>query len=103
MGRHSLAVYLIHQPALIGLLLLVGMALGRDPQAMLSPPPDPAPLLIDCQVQCEQRGGSAEGCHAYCGCMVDGVQAQSLWPALRPDAAPELKDRLLDLAASCSR
>ncbi|MGO1076552.1 DUF1624 domain-containing protein [Inquilinus sp. CA228] len=102
-GRHSLAVYLIHQPALIGLLLLVGMALGRDPQAMLSPPPDPAPLLIDCQVQCEQRGGSAEGCHAYCGCMVDGVQAQTLWPALRPDATPELKDRLLDLAASCSR
>lgn len=102
-GRHSLAVYLIHQPALIGLLLLVGIALGRDPQAMLSPPPDPAPLLIDCQVQCEQRGGSAEGCHAYCGCMVDGVQAQSLWPALRPDAAPELKDRLRDLAAVCSR
>lgn len=102
-GRHSLAAYLIHQPALIGLLLLVGMALGRDPQAMLSPPPDPAAMLIDCQVQCEQRGGSTEACHAYCGCMVDGVQAQSLWPALRSDATPELKDRLLGLAASCSR
>jgi uncharacterized membrane protein len=102
-GRHSLEVYLIHQPALIGLLLLVGMALGRDPQAMLSPQPDPAAMLIDCQVQCEQRGGSAEGCYGYCGCMVDGVKAQSLWPALQPDAAPELKDRLRDLAAVCSR
>ena len=102
-GRHSLAVYLIHQPVLIGLLLLVGMALGRDPQAMLSPGPDQARELIDCQVQCEQRGGGMEQCHAYCSCMVDGVQAQSLWPALRPDATPELKDRLLGLAASCSR
>ncbi|WP_052120551.1 heparan-alpha-glucosaminide N-acetyltransferase [Inquilinus limosus] len=102
-GRHSLAFYLVHQPVLIGLLLLVGMGLGRDPQAMLSPAPDPAPMLIDCQVQCEQRGGGMEQCHAYCGCMVDGVQAQSLWPALRPDAAPELKDRLRDLAAICSR
>lgn len=103
MGRHSLAVYLIHQPVLIGLLLLVGMALGRDPQAMLWPGPDQARELIDCQVQCEQRGGGMEQCHAYCSCMVDGVQAQSLWPALRPDATPELKDRLLGLAASCSR
>lgn len=103
MGRHSLAVYLIHQPVLIGLLLLVGMALGRDPQAMLSPGPDQAKELIDCQVQCEQQGGGMEQCHAYCGCMVDGVQAQDLWPALRPDATPELKDRLLGLAASCSR
>ncbi|WP_225768138.1 heparan-alpha-glucosaminide N-acetyltransferase [Inquilinus sp. Marseille-Q2685] len=102
-GRHSLAVYLVHQPLLIGLLLLVGMALGRDPWEMLSPAPDPAPLLIDCQVQCEQQGGGTETCHAYCGCMVDGVRAQSLWPALRPDAAPELKDRLRDLAAVCSR
>ncbi|OWJ64536.1 heparan-alpha-glucosaminide N-acetyltransferase [Inquilinus limosus] len=102
-GRHSLAFYLLHQPVLIGLLLLVGMTLGRDPQAMLSPGPDPAVQLIECQVQCEQRGGGMEQCHAYCGCMVDGVQAQSLWPALRPDAAPELKDRLRELAAICSR
>lgn len=102
-GRHSLAVYLIHQPVLIGLLLLVGIALGRDPQAMLSPGPDQARELIDCQVQCEQQGGGMEQCHAYCGCMVDAVQAQDLWPALRPDATPELKDRLLGLAASCSR
>ncbi|MBW8728104.1 MAG: hypothetical protein JF625_23540, partial [Inquilinus limosus] len=72
-------------------------------QAMLSPPPDPAPMLIDCQVQCEQRGGGMEQCHAYCGCMVDAVQAQSLWPALRPDATPELKGRLRDLAAICTR
>ncbi|WP_395676946.1 DUF1624 domain-containing protein [Inquilinus sp.] len=102
-GRHSLAFYLLHQPVLIGILLLVGMALGRDPRAMLSPPPDPTPMLIDCQVQCEQQGGGMEQCHAYCGCMVDGVQAQSLWPALRPDATAELKGRLRDLAAVCSR
>lgn len=102
-GRHSLAVYLVHQPMLIGFLLLVGIALGRDPQAMLSPPPDPAPLQIDCQVQCERRGRGPESCHAYCGCMVDEIQARDLWPALRPDAAPELRDRLDALAASCSR
>jgi uncharacterized membrane protein len=102
-GRHSLGFYLLHQPILIGLLLVVGMALGRDPQAMLSPPPDPAPLLISCQVQCEQRGGGLEACHAYCGCMVDGVAAQNLWPALQPDAATALRDRLGTLIASCSR
>lgn len=102
LGRHSLAAYLVHQPLLIGILALVSLAQGRDLQAMLSPD-RAAPLLIDCQVQCEQQGGGPEQCHAYCGCMVDGVQAQNLWPALRSDAAPELKDRLLGLASSCSR
>lgn len=102
-GRHSLGFYLMHQPILIGVLLLIGMALGRDPRAMLSPPPDPAPLMIDCQVQCETRGGGMETCHAYCGCMVDGVVAQNLWPALQPDAAPALRDRLGALVAACNR
>jgi uncharacterized membrane protein len=102
-GRYSLVFYLLHQPVLVGLLLVVGMLLGRDLQTMMSPGPDPAIELINCQVDCEQRGGGMEQCHAYCGCMVDGVQAQTLWPALRPDAAPELKDRLRDLAAVCSR
>jgi uncharacterized membrane protein len=102
-GRHALGFYLLHQPILIGALLLLGMALGRDPQAMLSPPPDPAPLLINCQLECESRGGGMDSCHAYCGCMVDGVVAQNLWPALQPDTTPDLRDRLGKLVAACNR
>ena len=102
-GRHSLAVYLIHQPVLIGALLLVGLAQGQDPEDMLSPPPDKASTLIACQVQCESRGGGPEQCYAYCTCMVDAIQARKLWRALRPDATPELRDRLSGLVASCSR
>lgn len=102
-GRHSLAFYLLHQPVLIGLLLLVGIALGRNPQEMLSPPPDTGPMMVDCQIQCENRSGGPEQCYAYCSCMIDGVTAQGLWPALEPDATRDQQRRLETLIDACSR
>lgn len=70
-GRHSLAVYLIYQPILIG---LVAAAAQSGLLATLpAPKPDYNAFLSACTRTCEAKGRTAEDCETSCRCVADAV------------------------------
>ncbi len=71
-GRHSLAVYLIHQPFLIGLVWAVAAS------GLIAPAPPPAQanraaFLSACHRECVAHGGKGEVCDESCRCVADAA------------------------------
>ncbi len=67
-GRHSLAVYLVHQPILIGTLYAVTIWGG------LAPKPDFGAFLAACQRACVYGGRTTADCGSACQCVVDVIE-----------------------------
>ncbi|QLF71418.1 DUF1624 domain-containing protein [Peteryoungia desertarenae] len=96
-GRHSLTVYIIHQPILIAVIYLASFVI---------PPPSPdlsGNYLKNCQPACEAGGSSVNFCLAYCGCTLGELQQQSLLEPLQSGAIlPGDDQRLQSIAEVCS-
>lgn len=87
-GRWSLAVYLVHQPLIIGMLTLL---MQLQSPAIAPPVPSRADGFLDsCISSCSAAGSPAGRCDRYCICALEQVEKDDLWAVVEaPSRTPD--------------
>lgn len=96
-GRHSLPLYLVHQPLFFGALYLASLAFTPGIEAQT------ASFMNNCTTSCVEPGRTAEVCEHACDCVAGGLKANGLWEQTRRGRLSEAESqRVAALARSCA-